>query len=134
MKVKITKTIDINDIPIEIRKMLDQVRSTLAYSAYEKMNQVTHQSLSSQGEMFFQAIDSIDLLRQELATVDESLQEVQNILSGYRDALMPPEEDSSYLEEEAEYEKLMSQMSGADDTECSDSEYGKHYGGSDEEG
>jgi hypothetical protein len=92
MKVKITKTIDVNQLPNELRKMLDQAKNSLAYGLPESMNQVVMRSLSSKGEEFFQAIDLIDSLRQELAALDESLQEIQNIFSGYKEAIMPESE------------------------------------------
>ena len=113
MKVKIAKTIDMNQIPNEVRRMLDQVKNNLSYGLPEKMNKVTMYSLTSSGEEFFQTIDMIDSFRQELAAFDESLQEVQNILVGYKEAVMPeqpkapePEYDEEWLaQEEAETEK-----------------------------
>ncbi len=115
MKVKISKTIDMNQIPNEVRRMLDQIKNKLVYGLPENMNQVTMHSLSSRGEEFFLAIDAIDAFRQQLATLDESLQEVQNILVGYKEALMPESKDTEgeTNDEQAEYEKLMSQVDGA---------------------
>ncbi len=124
MKVKISKTIDMNQIPNETRKMLDQIKNNLVYGLPEKMNQITMCSLSSRAEEFFQTIDEIDGFRQDLASFDQLLQEVQNILTGYKEAVMPstePEETEQSPEwssdDEAQYEKLMSQMDGADEVE-----------------
>jgi hypothetical protein len=121
MKVKIAKTIEMSQIPNEVRRMLDQVKNNLSYGLPEKMNQVTMHSLSSRGEEFFQTIDMIDAFRQELAAFDESLQEVQNILVGYKEAVMPaPEEefDEEWLDqEEAETEKRQEYAHGADEVE-----------------
>ena len=124
MKVKISKTIDMNQIPNETRKMLDQIKNNLAYGLPEKMNQITMHSLSSRGEEFFRTIDAIDGFRQDLASFDELLQEVQNILVGYKEAVLPPPEpqESEHPPEwsnddEAQYEKLMSQMDGAGEVE-----------------
>ena len=110
MKVKIAKTIDMNQIPNEVRRMLDQIKNNLSYGLPEGMNRVTMYSLSSRGEEFFQAVEAIDSLRQDLAAFDESLQEVQNILTGYKEAVMPKAEEEEYDEEwlaqeEAETEK-----------------------------
>ena len=135
MKVKITKTIDLHQIPAEARRMLDQAKNNLVYGLPESMNQIVLHSLSSQGEVFFQAIDYLDSIRQDLASLDESLQEVQNILVGYKEAVMPPEprleqeqdeeQDQEWLDnEEAEYEKLMSQVDGSEDTSEADDEEG----------
>ena len=112
MKVKISKTIDIGQIPAETRRMLDQAKNHLVYGLPESMNQITRKALSSNGEEFFKAIETIELFRQELTALDESMQEVQNILKGYKEAVMPeakppvvehPEEEYEEEEEEHEY-------------------------------
>ena len=128
MKVKMTKTIDINQIPVEVRRILDQAKNVLVYGLPERMSEVVAHSLSSQGEVFFHTIELIDAVREELASLDETLQEAQNIMGGYKEAVMPPSSDAPQHEEEAgdpewteeeeaEYEKLMSQMDGADEVE-----------------
>lgn len=122
MKVKIAKTIDMNQIPNEVRRMLDQIKNNLSYGLPEGMNRVTMYSLSSRGEEFFQAVEAIDSLRQDLAAFDESLQEVQNILTGYKDAVMPKAEEEEYDEEwlaqeEAETEKRQAYTYDADEVE-----------------
>ena len=124
MKVKITKTVNIEQIPAESRRMLDRIKNDLLYGLPDKMSQIVMCSLSNQGEDFFKTIGLIDSFRRELAVFDESLQEVQNILEGYRQALMPkPEvEEEEYDEdwvakEQGEYEKLMSRADGADEVE-----------------
>tara|TARA_B100000131_G_scaffold220713_1_gene212187 strand:+ start:1525 stop:1926 length:402 start_codon:yes stop_codon:yes gene_type:complete len=129
MKVKMTKTIDINQIPVEVRRMLDQAKNVLVYGLSENMNQVVAHSLSSQGEVFFHTLELIDSFRQDLASLDESLQEAHNIIRGYKEAVMPETEThqeqdvvtftaEEYAEQEqAEYEKSMSQMDGADEVE-----------------
>jgi|TARA_R110000824_G_scaffold83376_1_gene208815 hypothetical protein len=103
MKVKISKTIDIGQIPTETRRMLDQAKNRLVYGLPESMNQVAFYSLSSRGEDFFQTIAKIDLFRQELSTLDESMQEIQNILVGYKQVLMPEPEHSEETEEDYEH-------------------------------
>jgi hypothetical protein len=135
MKVKITKTIDVHQIPKEARRMLDQAKNNLVYGLPESMNQIVMHSLSSQGEVFFQTIDYLDSIRKDLASLDESLQEVQNILVGYREAVMPSQEqpdpdlereqDQEWLDnEEAGYEKLMSQASDIEEANEVDDEEG----------
>ena len=124
MKVKIAKTIDMNQIPNEVRRMLDQIKNNLSYGLPEGMNRVTMHSLSSKGEEFFQTIEMIDSFRQDLAALDESLQEAQNILAGYKEAVMPKaeEEEEEYDEEwlaqeEAETEKRQAYTYDADEVE-----------------
>tara|TARA_R100000149_G_scaffold41331_1_gene16041 strand:- start:1 stop:378 length:378 start_codon:yes stop_codon:yes gene_type:complete len=119
MKVKITKTIDMHQIPTEARKMLDQAKNNLAYGLPEKMNQAVMYSLSSRGEEFFLTIDAIDNFRKDLASLDESLQEVQNILVGYKEALISEnaEQDAEQkaYDEQGQYEKEMSRMDRAEE-------------------
>ena len=127
MKVKITKTIDANQIPAESRKMFDLVKHNLTNAVPERLNNAARYLYSSKAEEFFYAIEMIDLLRQDLAAIDETLQETQNILSGYKQAVFPtaPEAHSDSAcgdsacehTEQAEYEKLMSQMDGSDEGE-----------------
>jgi hypothetical protein len=123
MKVKITKTIDIHQIPNEARKMLDQAKSNLLHRLPESMNQVIMHSLSSEGEVFFKTIEIIDSFRQELAALDQSLQEVENILVGYKDAVMPKQEEESIFDqewlenEEAETEKAQARQMDAEEVE-----------------
>jgi hypothetical protein len=123
MKVKIAKTVDMNQIPNEVRRMLDQIKNNLSYGLPEGMNRVTMYSLSSKGEEFFQTIEMIDSLREQLSGFDESLQEVQNILAGYKEAVMPPspeeeEYDEEWLaQEEAKTEKRQAYAYDADEVE-----------------
>ena len=126
MKVKITKTVDINQVPSEARRMLDQVKNDFVYGMSDKFSQLTMHSLSSQGEVFFETINLLETFRNDLAILDESLQEIQNIMTGYKNAVMPPEEkqepeqelDQQWLDtEEAEYERIMSRTDGTDEVD-----------------
>ena len=124
MRIKITKTVDMNDLAGETRRVLDQVKNKVMYGLPDQMSQIVRTSLSNQGEEYFHTIDLIDQFRQHLAAIDENLQEVHNIMQGHKTALMPPEPEQSpeqepsaewVANEEAEYEKLMSQVMGAED-------------------
>ncbi len=120
MKVKITKTIDDNQIPAEVRRMLDQYKNILMYTMPDKMSAIVRASLSTDGAEFFSAIDLLEKFRQDLASLDENLNEVQNVLVGYKNALIPPEPeqqpDQEWIDnEEAEYEKFMSQASDTEE-------------------
>tara|TARA_R100001086_G_C11796599_1_gene247739 strand:+ start:483 stop:863 length:381 start_codon:yes stop_codon:yes gene_type:complete len=122
MKVKITKTIDDNQIPAEVRRMLDQYKNTLMYTMPDQMSSVVRASLSTDADEFFSVIELLDVFRQELASLDENLSEVQNVLAGYKNSLMPPEPeqqlDQEWLDkEEAEYEKFMTQVSDMQEVE-----------------
>ena len=118
MRIKITKTVDMNDLAGETRRVLDQVKNKVMYGLPDQMSQLVRTSLSNQGEEYFLTIDLIDQFRQQLAAIDENLQEVHNIMQGHKDALMPPEPERNeeWAEnEQAEYEKFMSQVMGAED-------------------
>ena len=133
MKVTITKTTDISALANEVRGMLHQAKSNLAYRLPDKINEIIRSSLSQNGEEFFSNIELLSSFRQDLADFDNTLQEIQNILIGYKHAVDPTkqaqrqkeaekeEEGEPDLEwvqrEQAEYEKLMAQIDGADEVE-----------------
>lgn len=85
MRAKITKTVDIGDIPAESRKMIDQVKNVLVYYMPEKMSEIVKYSLSNNAEEYFHATELIRLFREHLKNYDESLQEIENIMLGYKD-------------------------------------------------
>jgi hypothetical protein len=79
-------------------------------------------ALSTDGEEFFKTIELIDKFRQGLASFDENLQEIQNVLTGYKSAIIPSEEKQEVehseewlANEQAEYEKKMSQTFDAEE-------------------
>lgn len=121
MKVKITKTIDMANLPGETRRMLDQVKNELMYGLPDQMSSIIRASLSSQGHEFFQTIDLIDQFRQNLATFDDNLQEIQNVLTGYKNAVMPEppqpteQEIDQAAAEQAQYEKRMARTADAEE-------------------
>ena len=118
MRIKITKTVHMNDLAGETRRMLDQVKNKIMYGLPDQVSQIVKTSLSNQGEEYFLTIDLIEQFRQQLAAVDENLQEVHNIMQGHREALLPPEQEPSAewaANEEAEYEKFMSQVAGSEE-------------------
>lgn len=122
MRIKVTKTLNMNDLAGETRRMLDQIKNNIMYGMPDQMSQIVRASLSNQGEEYFQAINMIDEFRQHLAAIDENLQEVQNIMQGYKNALMPSEPETQEQDnaewaanEQAEYEKFMAQVQGSEE-------------------
>jgi hypothetical protein len=90
----------------------------------DKMSAMVRASLSTEGAEFFSTIELLDSFRQDLASFDESLNELQNVLVGYKDILMPPAPQTDHhhneewlANEEAEYEKFMAQVSDAGEVE-----------------
>jgi uncharacterized protein YpuA (DUF1002 family) len=117
MKIKITKTVEDNQVPAEIRRMLDQCKNSLMYTMPDQMSAIVRASLSTEGAEFFSAIELLENFRGKLASLDENLIEAQNVLEGYKNVLMPPEPEQPVNQEwvdggEAEYEKFMSQVDG----------------------
>ena len=114
MRVKITKTIDANDIAGETRKILDTIKNKIVYGMPDEMSEIIRMSLSTNGGEYFQTIELIENFRKHLTALDENLSEVQNIIQGYKDMVMPtppeqPDEDAD-INDQAEYEKLMSRV------------------------
>ena len=114
MRVKITKTIDLNDIAGETRKILDTIKNKIVYGMPDEMSEIIRMSLSTNGGEYFQTIELIENFRKHLTALDENLNEVQNIIQGYKDMVMPtppeqPDEDA-VINDQAEYEKLMSRV------------------------
>ena len=120
MRIKITKTMDDNQVPAEVRRMLDQCKNTLMYTMPDQMSAIVRASLSTEAVEFFSTIEQIKNFRQQLAFLDEGLSEVENLLMEYKDVLMPPSELDNHDEEwhkneQAEYEKFMSQVAGSEE-------------------
>ena len=114
MRVKITKTIDVNDVAGETRKILDTIKNKIVYGMPDEMSEIVRMSLSSNGGEYFQTIELIENFRKHLTALDENLSEVQNIIQGYKDVVMssPPEQpdEDTGINDQAEYEKFMSRV------------------------
>ena len=107
MRAKITKTVDIGDIPAESRKMIDQVKNVLVYYMPEKMSEIVMYSLSNKAEEYFHAAELLKLFREYLKSYDESLQEIENIMLGYKD----------YVYKKAKQEQEQSQETALEESE-----------------
>ena len=118
MRVKIKRTIDLSDLPREIRRMVAEANISLTNDLPDQYRDITRATLSNDGAEFFSSIESIDEFRKSLAAYDESLQELQNILTGYKNAVMPPppEQDQSWADQEqAEYEKYAARQNDVEE-------------------
>jgi len=85
MKAKIVKTVNIGDVPGESRRMIDIAKNQLMYLMPDKMSEIVKYSLSSNAEEYFHAIALIENFRQELKDFDGTLQEIHNVMSGYKE-------------------------------------------------
>lgn len=85
MKVKLSYTVDLDDVPNEVKTILN-IKTNLEYSnlmdgVYEALNQ----------KNYFIAIEKIESLRQKLNSVDIVLNDCQSILTGYTKAIVNTE-------------------------------------------
>ena len=110
MRVKITKTVHLNDLAGETRRMLDGIKNKIVYALPDQVSQIVKMSLSNSAEEYFQTIEFIDSFRKELSAIDESLQEVENIMQGYKEAITPSTEEQVADNEQDEYEEFMHQV------------------------
>ena len=53
MRVKITKTVDVDDLDGETIRILDQIKNRVMYSIRDQMSQLVRTSLSNRGEEYF---------------------------------------------------------------------------------
>jgi len=77
MRVNITYSVDLEDIPIEIDKLLQENR--------ELLNKIIEDLESVSGKNPLEIIELINTSRESLAVVDVRLSECNNILSGFID-------------------------------------------------
>ena len=95
MRVNVTKSLHVNEIPKEVRSMVDKIHKYMSYDLQDNLQNIVRLSLSSNGEEFFASIESIDAFRKDLATIDIALQECQNIIKGYKDVVMAPQDEET---------------------------------------
>jgi len=85
MRVKLSYTVDFDDVPNEIRRILD-LRINIAYA---KILDSIHKAIEDKN--YIVAIEKIESMRQKLNSVDLVLSDCTSILSGYTKALVIPE-------------------------------------------
>ena len=105
MRVNVTKSLHVNEIPKEVRSMVDKIHKYMSYDLQDNLQNIVRLSLSSNGEEFFASIESIDAFRKDLATIDTALQECQNIIKGYKDVVMAPQDEETSSTEADEFHR-----------------------------
>lgn len=80
MRVKITYSVDLEDVPKFVNKKLTEVSNDLDYAKY----QINPDSL---GPDNLKKLDTIDAVRRKLAVLDSQLEDCYSILAGYNKAL-----------------------------------------------
>ena len=84
MKVKVTYTVDLEEVPVETNRLLAKVSSKLGSLALE-IDKIDMREASE-----LKIADSFDGLRKELFTVDNLLADVEGIIRGYVQTVNTP--------------------------------------------
>ena len=95
MKVTISKNIDVSEIPIEIIQAFQEAAAKLGALSKNRSIQINKCLYSNNEEQFFQSLLVIDEYRKELAEFDNKLQECYNIITGYKDIIEQPKQEST---------------------------------------
>lgn len=85
MKVKLSYTVDLDDVPNEVSTLLN-LKTNLQY---DKLMDGVYEALNQKN--YFSAIENIDSVRKKLSSIDIVLGDCQSILTGYTKALVSPE-------------------------------------------
>ncbi len=89
MKVKLSYTVEFDDVPFEIQRILDS-KTNLQYAT---IIDSIHKSLQQNNHI--EAISRIENLREKLNAVDLTLSDCHSILTGYVKALTDKNNDES---------------------------------------
>lgn len=99
MRVKISYSIDLEEVPTEIAKMLRSC--TKEVNSVARGIDAALQALE-EGNDTLKIVDGISRVREEMYRVDSNLQDVMSILTGYQQTLLDthlaggPEESNSF--------------------------------------
>ena len=85
MRVDITYSIDFEEVPKEMKELVQKVKDTSCQTVDQKFTELLT-GLSEEDER--KAIQAIEEIREHLAKIDMRLMECSNILTGYQKALI----------------------------------------------
>lgn len=77
MKVKISYTVELDDVPRQVYKLLIDEKVSVINKDYENLLKLIIEGNTEQ------ALDEIDTFRQNLALIDQKMNDAQSILDGY---------------------------------------------------
>jgi len=77
MKVKISYTVELDDVPRQVYKFLIDEKVSVINKDYENLLKLIIEGNTEQ------ALDEIDTFRQNLALIDQKMNDAQSILDGY---------------------------------------------------
>ncbi len=88
MKIKILETIDLQELSSRLNERMAAIKNEIVttLTLCEPVN-TSVISASDTGQNLQNAVRSVEALRQNLYNVDLKLQDIQNILAGYEDAI-----------------------------------------------
>jgi hypothetical protein len=89
MKVKLSYTVDLENVPNEVHTILN-LKTNLNYN--DLMDNIYH---SLDKKDYFGTIEDIDSLRKKLSSIDLVLSDCQSILTGYTKALVNQESNNN---------------------------------------
>ena len=92
MKVTLQRTVDLNEVPVEIDKMMQSCATKL-----QTVSNIVSSIDSMDPDKF---AEQVDFVRRKLFDVDNGLEECSTILQGYQNALRAKDEATSYEVEE----------------------------------
>ena len=81
MKVKISYSVDIDNIPDNVIKILEQVESNFE-TVSEKLHHTSAKAESTRE--YLKILDEIDQIRKEMFQIDSQLEECYDIVGGYQ--------------------------------------------------
>ena len=87
-KVTISKAVSLDDVPAEIRTMVDKVQKELCYTIPDIARTLQMKIFSNNGDEFFKSEGILEYLRKEMLKIDTSLEECAGIISGYKDIML----------------------------------------------
>lgn len=77
MKVKISYTVELDDVPRQVYKLLIDEKVSVINKDYENLLKLIIEGNTEQ------ALDEIDTFRRNLALIDQKMNDAQSILDGY---------------------------------------------------
>ena len=91
MKVKVSYTVDFDDVPSLISNIVQECKQKLEYSA---------SSLKFTPHDYEKMLQQIEQARIQLTSIDESLQDVFHLVAGWTSTINPPSSQITTHEEE----------------------------------
>jgi hypothetical protein len=96
MRVKISYTVELEQVEREVAKIMKKATEELDHACHEVVG--LHHLLETQTGDMNQSLESIDFARKKMMKADQVLEDCYSILQGYRNALKQIEEQENEIE------------------------------------